>query len=175
MSSRSSFFARAPRVSTASSRRQSDCTFQMIARAAGVHSASAAKTVNDGWRRNPQLRLHLRHTCRGSWCRHERWKFEWGKPQFTRLEVRNRVIRVGWPDHDDFRSTPVNGHAQDSRACLRGANRKCSSLDRAQANSDSDKIRPAAQTSGNLKAVQCNLLEAASGRTIGRKSSSLIS
>src|SRR5258705_5464809 len=69
--------------------------------------------------------------------RHDRWKFEWGKPQFTRLEVRNRVIRVGWPDHDDFRSTPVNGHAQDSRACLRGANRKCSSLDRAQATSDS--------------------------------------
>jgi hypothetical protein len=24
-----------------------------------------------------------------------------------------------WPDHDDFRSTPVNGHSQDRRACLR--------------------------------------------------------
>jgi len=58
-----------PRVSTASSRCQSDCTFQMIARAAGVHSALDAKTANDGWRRNSQLRLHLRHTCRGSCCR----------------------------------------------------------------------------------------------------------
>jgi hypothetical protein len=27
-----------------------------------------------------------------------------------------------WPDHGDFRSTPVNGHAQDRRACLKGAN-----------------------------------------------------
>src|SRR3981081_3390863 len=47
LSSRS-FFSRGFRVSTASSRCQSDCTFQMIARAAGVHSASDAKTENDG-------------------------------------------------------------------------------------------------------------------------------
>ena len=26
-----------------------------------------------------------------------------------------------WPDHGDFRSTPVNGHSQDRRACLKGA------------------------------------------------------
>ncbi len=26
------------------------------------------------------------------------------------------------PDHGDFRSTPVNGHSQDRRACLKGAN-----------------------------------------------------
>jgi hypothetical protein len=24
-----------------------------------------------------------------------------------------------WPDHGDFRSTPVNGHSQDRRACLK--------------------------------------------------------
>src|SRR5260370_39681792 len=102
-----------PRVSTASSRCQSDCTFQVIARAAGVHSASDAKTANDGWRRNPQLRLHLRHTCRGSWCRHERWKFEWGKPHVTRLKVRKRAIRVVWPAHDNFRSIPLNGQSQE--------------------------------------------------------------
>ena len=35
--------------------------------------------------------------------------------------VRNRVIRVGLADHGDFRSTPVNGHSQDRRACLKGA------------------------------------------------------
>jgi hypothetical protein len=27
----------------------------------------------------------------------------------------------GWPDHGDFRSTPVSGHSQDRRACLKGA------------------------------------------------------
>ena len=27
-----------------------------------------------------------------------------------------------WPDHGDFRPTPVNGHSQDGRACLKGAN-----------------------------------------------------
>src|SRR6476659_4953130 len=26
-----------------------------------------------------------------------------------------------WPDHGDFRSTPVNGHSQDRRAGLKGA------------------------------------------------------
>src|SRR3954452_16151668 len=26
-----------------------------------------------------------------------------------------------WPDHGDFRSSPVNGHSQDRRACLKGA------------------------------------------------------
>ena len=26
-----------------------------------------------------------------------------------------------WPDHSDFRSTHVNGHSQDRRACLKGA------------------------------------------------------
>jgi len=26
-----------------------------------------------------------------------------------------------WSDHDDFRSTPVNGRSQDRRACLKGA------------------------------------------------------
>ena len=35
-------------------------------------------------------------------------------------------IRTGsfasvWPDHGDFRSTPVNVHSQDRRACLKGA------------------------------------------------------
>ena len=29
-----------------------------------------------------------------------------------------------WPDHGDFRSTPVNGHSQDRRACLKGAMKK---------------------------------------------------
>src|SRR5437762_11737315 len=29
-----------------------------------------------------------------------------------------------WPDHGDFRSTPVNGHSQDRRACLKGANNR---------------------------------------------------
>jgi len=28
------------------------------------------------------------------------------------------------PDHGDFRSTPVNGHSQDRRACLKGAKRR---------------------------------------------------
>ena len=29
-----------------------------------------------------------------------------------------------WPDHGDFRSTPVNGHSRDRRACLKGAKRR---------------------------------------------------
>jgi hypothetical protein len=32
--------------------------------------------------------------------RHDRWKFEWGKPQFTRLDVAigsNVILTVGWP------------------------------------------------------------------------------
>ena len=38
----------------------------------------------------------------------------------------NQRIRFGSfasvrPDHGDFRSTPVNGHSQDRRACLKGA------------------------------------------------------
>jgi hypothetical protein len=28
-----------------------------------------------------------------------------------------------WPDHGDFRSTPVNGHSQDRWACLKGDDR----------------------------------------------------
>jgi hypothetical protein len=39
-------------------------------------------------------------------------------------------VRIGsfasvWPDYGDFRSTPVNGHPQDSRACLKGAISGC--------------------------------------------------
>ena len=34
----------------------------------------------------------------------------------------NSTIRVGLTGHGDFRSTPVNGHSQDRRACLKGAN-----------------------------------------------------
>jgi hypothetical protein len=40
-----------------------------------------------------------------------------------------RVVHVGsgsfasvWPGPGDYRSTPVNGHSQDKRACLKGAN-----------------------------------------------------
>jgi hypothetical protein len=29
-----------------------------------------------------------------------------------------------WPDHGDFRSTPVTGHSQNGRACLKGANNR---------------------------------------------------
>src|SRR5258708_21004678 len=35
--------------------------------------------------------------------------------------VRNGSFASVWPDHGDFRSTPVNGHSQDRRACLKGA------------------------------------------------------
>jgi hypothetical protein len=36
-------------------------------------------------------------------------------------EVRLGSIASVWPDHGDFRSTLVNGHSQDRRACLKGA------------------------------------------------------
>jgi hypothetical protein len=32
------------------------------------------------------------------------------------------LIRVGWLRAGHFRSSPVNGHSQDKRACLKGAN-----------------------------------------------------
>jgi hypothetical protein len=38
-----------------------------------------------------------------------------------RPHVRSGSIASVWPDHGDFRSTPVNGHSQDRRACLKGA------------------------------------------------------
>jgi hypothetical protein len=34
-------------------------------------------------------------------------------------DVRNGSIASVSPDHGDFRSTPVNGHSQDRRACLK--------------------------------------------------------
>jgi hypothetical protein len=45
------------------------------------------------------------------------------------VSVKRRDFRSGsfasvWPNHADFRSTPVNGHSQDRRACLKGANRR---------------------------------------------------
>jgi len=46
-----------------------------------------------------------------------------------RSPVSESDVRVGsiasvWPDHGDFRSTPVNGHSQDRRGCLKGANKR---------------------------------------------------
>jgi hypothetical protein len=42
----------------------------------------------------------------------------------SRVEARNGSFASVWPNHGDFRSTPVNGHSQDRRACLKGANRR---------------------------------------------------
>ena len=36
-------------------------------------------------------------------------------------EVRNGSFASVWPDQGDLRSTPVNGHSQDTWACLKGA------------------------------------------------------
>jgi hypothetical protein len=36
-------------------------------------------------------------------------------------DVRAGSFASVWPDYGDFRSTPVNGHSQDRRACLKGA------------------------------------------------------
>jgi hypothetical protein len=37
------------------------------------------------------------------------------------LNVRSGSFASVWPNHGDFRSTPVNGHSQDRRACLKSA------------------------------------------------------
>jgi hypothetical protein len=54
----------------------------MIARAAGVHSASDAKTANDGWRRTLSFdyTFDIPVEVAAAVCkyRHDRWKFEWG-------------------------------------------------------------------------------------------------
>jgi hypothetical protein len=52
-------------------------------------------------------------------------------------------VRLGsfasvWPDHGDFRSTPVNGHSQDRRACLKGANKRHHALRAVSSGSRSD-------------------------------------
>jgi hypothetical protein len=49
------------------------------------------------------------------------------EPPPLELPASGGAVRPGsfasvWPDHGDFRSTPVNGHSQDRRACLKGAN-----------------------------------------------------
>src|SRR5882762_4118465 len=56
--------------------------------------------------------------------RHDRWKFEWGKPQFTRLDVAIGSIASLWPSADYFRSSPGNGHRSMRSACLKRANRR---------------------------------------------------
>jgi hypothetical protein len=40
------------------------------------------------------------------------------------LMVSSRSLASIWRDYGDFRSTPVNGHSQDRRACVKGANRR---------------------------------------------------
>jgi hypothetical protein len=37
-------------------------------------------------------------------------------------EIPNKVDRIGLAYQSDFRCTPVNGHSQDRRACLKRAN-----------------------------------------------------
>jgi hypothetical protein len=46
------------------------------------------------------------------------------------VSAKGRSFASVWPDHGDFRSTPVNGHAQDRRACLKGANTRHQSITR---------------------------------------------
>jgi hypothetical protein len=53
--------------------------------------------------------------------RHDRWKFEWGKPQFTRLDVAIGSIASLRPSAALFRPTPGNGHRQGLLACLKRA------------------------------------------------------
>jgi hypothetical protein len=50
-------------------------------------------------------------------------------PSIADFHMCQRDVRLGsfasiLPDHGDFRSTPVNGHSQDRRTCLKGANRR---------------------------------------------------
>jgi hypothetical protein len=57
-----------------------------------VHSASDAKTANDGCRRNPTFNYTFDMPVEVDAAavreyRHDRWKIEWGKPQFTWLDV----------------------------------------------------------------------------------------
>ena len=124
LSSRS-VFGGLPRVSTASSRCQSDCTFQMIARAARVHSASDAKTANDSWRRNPTFdyTFDIPVEVAAAVCkyRHDRWKIEWDKPQFTWLDVAIGSKPALTAPKRDFRNAPRSRHSQGQSACLKGA------------------------------------------------------
>jgi len=52
------------------------------------------------------LRIKKAEVCQG-WC-----------------DVRWGSFASVWPDHGDFRSTPVNGHSQDRRACLKGVTKR---------------------------------------------------
>src|SRR5258707_5723437 len=53
--------------------------------------------------------------------RHDRWKFEWGKPQFTRLDVAIGSKAPFWRSVGHFRSTPMNRHHPSRLACLKRA------------------------------------------------------
>jgi len=59
----------------------------------------------------PQLRLHLRHTCRGICCRLQVswWSMEvrMGKPQFTRLDVAIGSFASIWPRADHVRLSSI--------------------------------------------------------------------
>ena len=45
-----------------------------------------------------------------------------GRALSRTVNVRDGSFTSVWPRTDDFRSTPVNGHSPDRRACLKGAN-----------------------------------------------------
>ena len=43
---------------------------------------------------------------------------------YEQVNVRNGSFASVWPDDGDFQSTPVNGHSQDRRACLKSAKKR---------------------------------------------------
>jgi hypothetical protein len=98
----------------------------MIARAAGVHSASDAKTANDGWRRTLSFdyTFDIPVEVAAAVCkyRHDRWKFEWGNPQFTRLYVAIASDAHLGAHNCEVRFTPLNGHRAAPTPCPKSAN-----------------------------------------------------
>jgi len=54
--------------------------------------------------------------------RHDRWKFEWGKPQFTRLYVAIGSDADLGAHNCEVRFTPLNGHRAAPTPCPKSAN-----------------------------------------------------
>src|SRR6185295_17248197 len=52
-------------------------------------------------------------------------------------------------DHGDFRSTPVNGHSQDRRECLKGANRRHGVISMKQASTEAALLQFACSYEGS--------------------------
>jgi hypothetical protein len=100
----------------------------MIARAAGVHSALDAKAANDGGGETPTFdyTFDIPVEVAAAVCkyRHDRWKIEWGKPQFTWLDVAIGSKSEVSGCNREVRCAPVNRHRQDDPARPKSAKRR---------------------------------------------------